>query len=200
VDDDELERLECAVKASLTGAKWLMLCGSLPPGAPPDFYAKLIRLAGALGVETLLDTDGDALHESLEAEPTAVTPNQQEAERLLNRALITRSHFRDAAEKIRAMGAKSVILSLGSRGAVGVNQDGAVEAIPPRIEAVCPIGSGDALAAAFTWARTQGRDFPDSVRWGVAAGTASACLPGLCFGTLDQTKQIYDRVELRPSG
>ena len=32
-----------------------------------------------------------------------------------------------------------------------------VEVVPPRIEALCPIGAGDALAAAFTWAMDKKR-------------------------------------------
>jgi fructose-1-phosphate kinase PfkB-like protein len=98
------------------------------------------------------------------------------------------------------MGPESVILSLGSRGAVGANTSGMIEVVPPRIEAVCPIGSGDALAAAFTWARDRGNDFSDALRWGVAAGTASAMLPGLRFADLPQTEQVYEGVELRDAG
>ena len=61
---------------------WLMICGSLPPGVPAHFYSDLIELAHKRKVQTLLDTDGDALLHGLEAGPTMVTPNQQEAERL----------------------------------------------------------------------------------------------------------------------
>ena len=84
----EIERLEKAVQKSLDGASWLMLCGSLPPGVPSNFYARLIGMARRKKVKTLLDTDGDALREGIEAAPTAVSPNQHEAERLLNRALL----------------------------------------------------------------------------------------------------------------
>jgi len=37
------------------------------------------------------------------------------------------------------------------------------------------------------------------VRWSVAAGTASAGLPGLEFANLEQTKEIYRTVEVRVS-
>ncbi len=84
----------------------MMLCGSLPPGVPGDFYARLIHYAQKLKVPVLLDADGEALEAALEEKPTVVTPNQQEAERLLSRALITRSHFFEAVERIRAMGAQ----------------------------------------------------------------------------------------------
>jgi 1-phosphofructokinase family hexose kinase len=197
IDNTDLERLERSVKDSLDGADWLMICGSVPPGVPPQFYGTLVELGRTQGVKTLVDADGAALRNALDARPTVVAPNQSEAERLLDTVLITRSQSMAAAEKIRAMGAESVILSLGSRGAVGAADAQVFEAVPPRIDAVCPIGAGDALAAAFTWAMKETGDFADAVRWGVAAGTASAKLPGLKFASLDQAREVYSAVEIR---
>ncbi len=133
----------------------------------------------------------------MEAGPTVVAPNQQEAERLLSRALLTRSNFVDAVGRIRQMGAEVVILSLGSRGAIGATKREMLEAIPPRVDVLCPIGAGDALVAAFAWAMSQKDDFADALRWAVAAGTASATLPGVTFASLSQTREIYQRVEVR---
>src|SRR5207248_3436290 len=108
----------------------------------------------------------------IEERPTVVMPNHQEAERLLGRTLLTRTHYLEAAERIRAMGPETVVLSLGSRGAVGAFEDGLMEALPPRVDALCPIGAGDALAAAYTWAIQRKSEASDALRWGVAAGTA----------------------------
>jgi 1-phosphofructokinase family hexose kinase len=196
----ELDKVAAVVEANLDKASWFMICGSMPPGVPPHFYNHLLDLAHKKKVKTLLDTDGDALLHGLEAGPTVVCPNQQEAERLLNRALITRTHLTEAVERIHGMGAMSVVLSLGSRGAMGRSAKELIEVIPPRIDAVCPIGAGDALAAAFTWAIDKNKDFADAVRWGVAAGTASAKLPGITFADLDQTKQVYPHVDVRAIG
>lgn len=200
LDAEEAERLETAVDSKLPEATWLMLCGSLPPGVPRNFYRRLIEKARRGGVKTLLDCDRGPLQEGLEAHPTAVVPNQQEAERLLNRALITKSHFQEAAARIQAMGAGSVILTLGSRGALVAHDGAVIEVVAPRTDAVCPIGAGDALNAAFVWAMTRKDDFVDAVRWGVAAGTASACLPGLDFASQDQTRELYPAVEVRTVG
>lgn len=197
LEPDEVAALEEAVDRRLSGAEWLLLCGSLPPGVPAGFYRCLIRKARERGVKTLLDTDGAPLEEGLEAHPTVVAPNQQEAEWLLNRALVTRSHLREALERIREMGAESVILSLGSRGAMLAHGATVAEVLPPRVEAVCPIGAGDALNAAFIWAMRRSGDFVDAVRWGVAAGTASAALPGLNLASLEEAGRIYPQVEVR---
>jgi len=196
---DELKALEKAVHQRLPEARWMMLCGSLPPGAPDDLYARLIETARALGVKTILDTDGAPLMQGLEAHPTIVSPNQQEAERLLGRVLLTRAQMIEAAEQIRMMGAERVVLSLGSRGVMGSEDGRLVEAIPPRVDVVCPIGAGDALAASFVWAMRRGTDFAEALRWGVAAGTASAMLPGVTFASFDQTREIYEQVQVRES-
>jgi fructose-1-phosphate kinase PfkB-like protein len=37
----------------------------------------------------------------------------------------------------------------------------------------------------------------DALRWGVAAGTASARLPGMSFASLAQAREIYRQVEVR---
>jgi 1-phosphofructokinase family hexose kinase len=193
----EIARVEKMVRDSLSTASWLMVCGSLPPGVPCDFYARLISAARTKKVRTLLHASGDALREGIEARPTVVTPNQVEAERLLGRMLLTRTHQVEAAERIRSMGPESVVLSLASRGAVGAFADGMMEALPPRIDAVCPIGAGDALSAAYAWAMTRKPNGADALRWGVAAGTASARLPGMKFANKDQTREIYRQVEIR---
>jgi 1-phosphofructokinase family hexose kinase len=194
---EELKRIEKVVANRLESADWLMLCGSIPPGVSSDFYTKLIRLARERKVKTLLDTDGDALLHGIEAGPTIVSPNQPEAERLLNRALITRAQFLEAATRIKAMGAEAVILSLGSRGVVAVNENQLLEVIAPRTDAVSPLGAGDALAAAYVWAAAKKKDFPECVRWAVAAGTAKTMQPGLVFASLEQTKEVYKSVEVR---
>ena len=197
ITKDELARIVKTVESQLDSASWLMLCGSIPPGVSPDFYTKLIRMARERKVKTLLDTDGAALLHGVEAGPTVVSPNQAEAERLLNRGLITRAQFMEAVTRIKTMGAESVLLSLGSRGVIALNDHQLLEVIPPRIEALSPICSGDALAAAFVWAATKKKDFAECVRWGVASGTASARLPGTEFATLEQTKEVYKLVEVR---
>ena len=197
LEKEEVAGVERAVREALDRASWLMLCGSLPPGVPPSFYARLITMARRKKVKTLLDADGEPLREGIEARPTVVTPNQQEAERLLGRTLLTRTHYLEAAERMRTMGAESVVLSLGSRGAVGAFAEGLIEAVPPRVDALCPIGSGDALSAGYTWSMERKVNGADALRWGVAAGTASARLPGVSFANLPQTEEIYRQVEVR---
>lgn len=194
---EEIAAVRKLVEARLKKASWLMLCGSIQPGVPADIYSDLIQVAKASGVKTLLDTDGEALVHALEAKPAIITPNQPEAERLLGRAILTRAQSLEAVRRIHEMGPEMVILSLGSRGAMASTADGVFEVLPPRVDALCPIGAGDAMAAAYLWALEKKKPLPDALRWAVATGTATAILPGTTFPTLEQAKAIYKNVEVR---
>ena len=54
-----------------------------------------------------------------------------------------------------------------------------------------------ALSAAYVWSTGQKSDPAEALRWGVAAGTASARLPGMGFASLEQSREIYAHVEMR---
>jgi 1-phosphofructokinase family hexose kinase len=192
----EERRIEAVTQSKLDGASWLMLCGSLPPGMSVDFYARLIRLAREKQVKTLLDTGGEALRVGIEAGPTMVKPNRHEAERLLERSLLTRHHAVDAVGNIAKMGVETVVLSLGSEGALGVAGNGRYHALAPEIRQACPIGAGDALAATCVWALARNESFPEALRWGVAAGTAAAATPGTSFASFSETRQMREKVQV----
>lgn len=197
ISEIEQSRIVRAVEKLLPDSSWLLLCGSLPDHIDPHLYTKLIELAAKHKVQTLLDTDGDALLHGLEAKPTIVKPNQSEAERLLNTALITRSQLIEAVQRIKALGPDSVVLSLGSRGVIAATStEGVLEVIPPPIEALCPIGAGDAMSAVIVWALDRGESFSEALRWGVAGGTASSKLPGITLADPQQTKEIYAQTQI----
>jgi 1-phosphofructokinase family hexose kinase len=198
LSNEELQRIEDAVREHLPHAGWLMLNGSLPPKSPPDFYARLIRLAREHEVSTTLDTSGDALRLGLEAQPTLAKPNRAEAERLLDRTILSEPQAAAAAREIQKMGAQRVILSMGSQGAIAAWEDGLLRAVPPAVQTGCAIGAGDVLAAICVLGLSQNLSFPEAFRWSVAAATAAASKPGLTFAPPEQTESMRAQIELRP--
>ena len=176
-----------------------MICGSIQPGVPREFLLRDYRNGEGARREDAARYGWRCAAARRGSKPTVITPNQHEAERLLGRALLTRSQFLEAVDSPAGDGPESVILSLGSRGAIGSGPDGVFEALPPRVDALCPIGAGDSLAAAFVWAMDKKKAFYEALRWGVAAGTASAALPGMSFPTIEQTRAIYKQVDVRPA-
>src|SRR3990167_1890041 len=55
---------------------WWVLGGSMPPGVPDDFYAKLITTLQQRGAKCLLDADDEVLKLGLQAKPYLIKPNE----------------------------------------------------------------------------------------------------------------------------
>ena len=88
------------------------------------------------------------------------------------------------------------MLSLGSRGAVGATECALIEAVPPRVDVLCPIGAGDAMAAAFAWSmeRTQVRG---SGALGRGGGNGVGLPARSAYRVEGQAQEVYKQVEVR---
>ena len=193
---DELLRIEGAVERHLSDLRWLMLSGSLAPGTPNDIYRRIVAKSKRAGVPVLVDTSGPALAVSLDAGPSIVKPNLAEAEELLGRSLPTVGDAMKAAEEIRGLGAKAVVLSLGPKGAIGAYEADTLLARVPIAGPGTAVGAGDVLAATCVWRLVRGDPFDEALRWGVGAATASAALPGLKFGSVSEADAIRREVHV----
>jgi len=179
------------------GDVWV-LSGSLPPGAPPDFYAQLIALVQASGAKALLDSSGDPLRRGCTASPYLVKPNVIEAGQMTGQAIHSDAEALAAVKFFLQQDIHLVALSLGAAGLLLADQDQVVQARPPRVQARNPVGSGDALLAgiASALARVEGRPPLDEIaRWGVAAGTAAAVREGVSVGSRSQVEALYEQVQ-----
>lgn len=172
---DELEALEHAVLAATVGAGWVVLCGSLPPGAPEDVYARLCTALHAIGTRVAVDTSGAALSAALPAHPALVKPNREELAESVGRELRTIGDVVDAAQVLRARGADAVLASLGVDGALLVDSDGVTRGVSTVAAPRSSVGAGDAMLAGFLAAGGSG---PGALAAALAWGAAAVSLPG----------------------
>jgi len=199
---DEVEALVSATVTAARDASWVVGCGSLPPGIPDDFYARLVRLLRDAGVPVAVDTSGPALVAVLTAQPVLVKPNAEELAEAAGRPVATLGDAIEAAQELRRRGAGAVVASLGADGAVLVDEGGAVHGEAPVARARSTVGAGDAMLAGFLAAGGAGRDaLAEALAWGAAATS----LPGSRMPTpadLDRAAvRIHDRPEMdRPLG
>ena len=179
----ELAALVDAVDDVLPGASWLVGCGSLPAGAPATLYATLAERAHAAGVRVAVDTSGGPLEAALAGRPDVVKPNLAELAQLVGRALSTVADVVEAAGEVRRRGARTVVVSLGARGAVLVDGGEPMVAVPPAVAARSDVGAGDTLLAGFL---AGGGSGVTALRTGVAWAAAAVALPGTSVpGPLD---------------
>lgn len=178
----EAEALRTTTVASLVGADWLAVCGSMPPGAPDRLYADLVDEAHTAGVRIAVDASGAPLAAAIAAGPDLIKPNVHELAELTGRPLRRLGEVLDAANELRDRGVKSVAVSLGADGAILVEDTGAWHATTPPITVRSAVGAGDAMVAGLLAASGQG---PDALRHGVAYGSGAAELPGTQFPRAD---------------
>jgi 1-phosphofructokinase len=166
--DPDVDALLAAV-AAVSAADWIVGCGSLPPGAPSDLYARLMYMAPS-GPRVAVDSSGDALVAAVRAGAALVKPNLPELEQLSGRRIATLGQAVDAACDLIGRGVGSVLLSLGADGAMYVDGDGGARHAEASIDdAANSVGAGDALLAGFLAAGGDAAALPEAVAWSVAA-------------------------------
>ncbi|WP_196930030.1 1-phosphofructokinase [Micromonospora ureilytica] len=171
----EFDEVIDRVLARASGADWVVLCGSVPPGLPADAYAQLCRKLRAAGVRVAVDTSGPALREAALAGATLLKPNRDELAEVVGTPLKDLGDVVDAAQCLRAWGAGTVVASLGADGAVLVDAEGVRTGTCPVARPRSTVGAGDALLAGFLAAGAHGAA---ALAEGLAWGAAAVSLPG----------------------
>ena len=171
--------------------------GRLPPGAPLDTYARLIHLVQSRGARALLDASGRPLVLGAAARPFLIKVNQAEAQEMLGCPIEGRDSVVRAILEIWGRGVKAAAITRGKSGAVFGWQGTIVEAVPPAIEEVSPVGAGDATMAALAWAILEGLRPLEAARLAAAAGSAKALVEGTGMPSLAQVEEMKPRVEVR---
>ena len=174
--EEELDALEETLFSVLPGARVLAICGSGSCEAAARRVPGIIRRAKEMGVAVLLDSNGPALIEGVQALPDIVKPNQKELESLVGRE-VKPGEEPDAALELVAKGIGGVLVSLGADGCAYVREDGQYFCPAPKVETVNAVGSGDSFVAGFLYASLMG--YPDqtaALTVACAAGAANAAM------------------------
>jgi 1-phosphofructokinase len=166
----ELDTLAGAVLDAAQSADWVVASGSLPPGVPVDVYAGLCRRFTAAGIQVAVDTSGPALVEAVAAGPTLVKPNREELAEATGTPITCVGDVIAAAGKLRTMGARSVLTSLGADGALLMEDDQVWYGECPVEERRSSVGAGDAMLAGFLAAGARGTQaLSEGLAWASAA-------------------------------
>ncbi|PMS16648.1 phosphofructokinase [Trinickia dabaoshanensis] len=171
---------------------FLVVSGSLPPGVPVDFYARIARAARAKGTRVVLDTSGDALAAALDEGVYAVKPSIDELRELTGRPLEAQAEWIEQAQRLVTRGhARIVLLTLGERGALMATEDGIDHVGGVQVPVVSAVGAGDSFVAAFVWAIDRGLPAKEALRYGVAAGTSAVLRAGTVLAQPDEIERYY---------
>jgi 1-phosphofructokinase len=196
VREDLLAELADAVAGLAETAEWVVLAGSLPPGAPDHWYSDLVgKLAGTPALVAVDTSEAPlvALVDRLsDAAPDLMKPNGEELASFTGADADALEADPEAAAAAAATlverGVGAVLATLGANGAVLVTADGAWHAAPPPTTVVSTVGAGDSSLFGYLLGQHRGLTPDQSLALAVAYGSAAAGLPGT---TIPQPTQAH---------
>ena len=194
VDADKQKELLDKIDALARPGDWWVLAGSLPPGVPESYYARIVNILNGHGAHAILDTSGESLRLGCAQKPYLVKPNAEEAHGLTGLSMETPTEIAIAAAEICEMGARNVIVSMGKAGALLHTADHTWLTHTPKIKEMNPIGAGDSMVGGLVWALTQQIPLKEALGWGVASGAATASLPGTEVGSRPLIEELFAQV------
>ncbi|MBQ8821174.1 MAG: 1-phosphofructokinase [Lachnospiraceae bacterium] len=185
------EELECFLRKleELQEGDYLVLAGSSPKGVPDTIYRDILERLRGRNIQVVVDACGELLLNVLEYKPFLVKPNHHELGEIFQLELGTKEQVIPYARVLQERGAKNVLVSMGSQGAVLLDETGAVhEMDAPEGMVINSVGAGDSMVAGFLAGYVQTGDYEKAFRMGVAAGSATAFSQNLA--TAEQIKRL----------
>jgi 1-phosphofructokinase len=156
---------------------WLAVCGSLPPGADGSLVTDLVAIAKSYGASCAVDASGHALSAAMSSGADLVAPNRRElaeVEAGIEPEGDDLEAFAHAARELALARGTSLLISLGSEGALYADATHLVHGWAPPLTPVNTAGAGDALFAG--WLSADG-DIPSRLKRAITWGRSSCMAP-----------------------
>ncbi|SJZ48941.1 1-phosphofructokinase family hexose kinase [Garciella nitratireducens] len=174
----------------------IVASGSTPKNISKDIYAKMICKASKVGKKFLLDTSGELLIKGIEAKPYLIKPNREELEMITGSYIVSEKDILMQIDKLNTIGIQCVIVSLGEEGSLVGYKGNKYRIQVPKIKAVNPVGSGDALVAGFAVGVKRGYSIKDTLILAAACGTANALEKETGFVRKEVVEKIIQEIKV----
>lgn len=169
-------------KSSVQAAETLIKgsdCLMIQLETPMESVLEGIRLARRYGVRVILDpapAPSEIVPSLLQVD--LICPNETEASDLTQLPVTNAKEAKAAAKQLQDLGAKNVVITMGSEGAV-LRQGDTTTLIPPiPVDAIDTTAAGDAFAGALAVRWSQTNNLLNAVRYANAAGAIAASRAG----------------------
>ncbi|NJW52525.1 1-phosphofructokinase family hexose kinase [Salinimicrobium oceani] len=192
LESDEYEALLEKVDQCKSGS-FLVASGSLPPGAPNDFYARAAARANKCGLKFILDTSGRSYRGVLEEGVYLLKPNKNELQDLTGKVAETREEQKaQLLELLNRYSIHIIVLSLGAEGAIVASHGKVRHYQAPKVEHVSSIGAGDSMVAGMVYSLANGNSIEKAVLLGLACGSATIKSPGTDLLQKEDVQPLYE--------
>lgn len=199
ISEEEWRACQSAIRHVSNNTRYLVLSGSLAPGVPEDFFARLASEGAKRSIRVILDTSGRALEPTLNVGVYLAKLNRKELAQLgYSGDWQPESQLAMMAELVREGAAELLVVTQGDKGALMATADGQqLQAIPPLVEVVSHVGAGDSLVSQMVHSLNQGRSEADTLAYGVAGAAAAISTPGNRIPDQARIDELFARVRGR---
>lgn len=173
----------------------LVLAGSIPASMPSDIYSSLCKTYTQKGVLVVVDATKQVLFNCLEYHPFLIKPNNHELGELFGVTLSNHEEVIPYAKKLQELGAKNVLVSMASKGAVFLSEDGTIYTCQaPKGIVKNAVGAGDSMVAGFLTGWLVTKEYKTAFAQGVATGSASAFSES--FATKEEVEELLKNITI----
>ncbi len=194
IDDESLNKLYEKLD-SLKENDILVLAGSIPKTLDSSLYENIMKRLENKNVKIVVDATKDLLMNVLKHKPFLIKPNNHELEELFNVKLNGIDDIITYAKKLKEMGAKNVLVSMGKDGALLINEDEKVLiSNVAKGEVKNSVGAGDSMVAGFIAGYLDSNNYEKALNLGAASGGATAFSNDLA--TKEDIYKLIDEIKI----
>ena len=180
----------------LTSKDTLVLAGSIPATLSDDFYEKVMEYIQHKEVKVVVDATKNLLLNVLKYRPFLIKPNHHEIAELFNVTISTTEELLHYGYRLKEMGARNVLISMGGDGAILIAENGEVyRSNVPKGTVKNSVGAGDSMVAGFLAGYEKSKCYEEALRLGAASGSATAFSSDVA--TIDEISRLVQEINVK---
>jgi len=193
---DDIDRLFDILGELAASHEWFVLSGSIPRGVSTSIYGEMVQTLK--GKKVVLDTSGAGFAQAISAGPWLIKPNLDELREYTGQTLESHAAILATARELSARhGIGSVVISMGKQGAIFVEGDEALWAVPPDVKVKSTVGAGDAMVAGTVAGKLRCLSLADCARLATAFSTTAISHVGHDLPSVAEVEAMQQRVIIR---
>lgn len=194
ISSEKLDKLYEKIE-SLNEDDILVLAGSIPSTLDEKLYENIMARIENKGIKVVVDATKNLLLNVLKYKPFLIKPNNIELEEMFNVKLEKTEDIVLYANKLKEMGAKNVLVSMGKDGALLVTEDNKVlKSSVAKGEVKNSVGAGDSMVGGFIAGYLKNKSYEEALKLGAASGSATAFSYDLA--TSDFINELLEQINI----
>ncbi|MEJ6120656.1 1-phosphofructokinase [Vibrio sp. 2-Bac 85] len=196
VSAEDIKRFETQLFSLAETHDVFVIAGSLAKGISTNQLKNWIEKLQKAGKKVFFDSSNQALSAGIEAMPFLIKPNDEELSAIVGEQLTSIDEIKLAAEKLYQQGCENVVISLGEKGVLWLNENGWTQSIPQKMDVVSTVGAGDTLVAGLCWAELNKWDKKQGLSFATALAAFAVTQIGVGVKDIQKVQKMQESIQI----